>query len=63
MNVSEIFEKKQRGDYRDAALMLKKMPDDIRHALNNPKSKNHQIVIQALEKIIKNREAIINESV
>jgi hypothetical protein len=62
MELAEIKEKKQDGDMKLAANMVNITNANARQALKRPESKHHQAVVNALELIITNREALITLS-
>lgn len=62
MDIKEINEKRRVGDYEVAAKMLGISRENVRKHLNRPRARRHAAVVEAMGKVIANREALINES-
>lgn len=62
MNISEIKEKMMKGDLETASRMIGITPSNGSKALNRLKSKHHEELKNALEKVVKMRDMLINES-
>lgn len=62
INNLEIKERMKLGDLETASLMIGITPANASKALVRVGSKHHEKLINAIEKVIKTREALINEA-
>lgn len=59
-DISKLLEKKQSGDLKTVAQIMKTSQANVSVLLRRPRAKRHQMAAALLNKVIKQREDLIN---